>query len=791
MERDTFFEVLCRKPKVCDMKKAMFLAAESNYDFEVLNAIFKREDCQFPHLWELLNKVQYITPVLKNAVKNKNFRKISFKELNSLLLRRQKEMENYRGYEVHNILSDLNKQKSLDKFSIEELFCFGEKFGYWSSITDSINRKRAWQEMDFETVHRLLICKGLSYHQELQDLMIRHRGCPQELVRSIFYNARSPEEIFRTIVTLQRLPLDFVLDKTHALSIKNFDEMISLSSYLIIARSDCSITLAQEILEKARNYHSEIFSCAAVALIGKSNFSFKKALKLMREIDCTSEAISSFEKRKDFTLEKRIELSYFMNESIPEIYESGNEPHYDRSDEEEMLKVDDWKTRPLAEVLRLHHQISHFSCVLKIIAERSDWKKLSFNQAIKLAAESGNNASLLNLIIKTKRCSQAQALAIAKLPNCELHDARLLDTIIKEGIASPKETLELVEKSDNPQYTVAAIADYQKASLADMVSLSRSGFSNLLNLRSAISKHEDWKTIPLATAFDFLKDQYKDPLQVIIAREDWQALPFAEAEKLLKTIKWDTQTHCIVPSLTVKSDCPLDKANELVNMLDPSRDIRKAIYPVVSRLDNPLDDALELAKRSYYGSFEGITVRSDWQTLPLVKAVEYIEKHRDHKLVESLAKREDWQALSFEEAIQLLDGKNDYCHLLYLGLVLHQSNKPLDKVLAFLKEHNYSHFLSREVTNRSDCSLDLASEIFRKTELNYNMCSSITEREDWPQLSLKDALNFAKKTGVGFYSIIVEKREDWQNLSVAKSLKLAKQHDYNPFINKSIIGKIR
>jgi hypothetical protein len=791
MERDKFFTVLCRKPKVCDINKAMFLAKESNYDLEVIDTIFKRSDCLFSHLWELLNKAQYITPVLENAVKNKSFRKISFEQLNFLLLRRQKEMENYRGYEVCNVLADMNKQKSLDKFSIEELFYLGQRFGYWSAITDNINRKKAWQEMDFETVHQLLIGKNLSYYQELQDLMIHHRSCPQELVRSTFYNARSPWEMFETIATLRHLSLDFVLDKTHALFIENFDDMIASSSYFIIARSDCSITVAQEILEKARSHDSETFSYAAMALIEKSNFSFKKALKLMREINCTRGAISSFEKRKDFTLEKRIKLIRLMNQAIPEIYENGDEPHYDHFDEEAMLKVDDWKTRPLADVLSLYHQISHFSCVLEIIAERSDWKKLSFNQAVKLVAETGNTTSVLQLIIKTKKCSLTKALKIAKFPGSELCDAHLLNTIITEGIALPEETLELVEKSNDAQYTVAVIADHQKASLADLVSLSRGGFSNLGNLSSAISKHEDWKTVPLATAFDFIKDQYKEPLRVIVAREDWQALPFIEAEKLLQTIKWDSEAYSVVLSLTVKPDCPLDKAKELVDMLDPSHDIRKAIYPVVSRIDNPLDDALELAKRSYHGSFEGIAARSDWQTLPLTKVAEYIEKYSNYKLVESLADREDWKALPFEEATQLLGGKDDYCHVTYLGLVVHQSNKPLDKVLAFLEEHKYTHFLSRQVINRGDCSLDLASEIFRKTELNYNMFSSITEREDWPQLSLRDALNFAKKTGGGFYSTIVEKREDWQKLSFAKSLKLAKQHSYNNFLNSSIVGKMQ
>ncbi|MFZ2310312.1 MAG: hypothetical protein WAW11_02100, partial [Patescibacteria group bacterium] len=616
-----------------------------------------------------------------------------------------------------------------------------------------------------------------------------HHGCPQNLVRSIFYDARSPEEMFDTIVVRKNLSLDFILDKTHALFIDNFDDIIASSSYLIIPRSDCSITTAQEILEKTRKFDGEIFSYAVMALIEKNNFSFKKALKLMREIRCTREAIPSFEKRKDFTLEKRIELIKLMNQMIPEIYESGYEPHYDHYDHEKMLKSDDWKTRPLTEVLHLYHRISHFSCVLEIISQRTDWKKLSLKQAIKLAVETGNTTSVLQLIIATKKCPLAKALELAKLPESELYDAHLLRTIIVEGISSHEETLKLVEKSDDPQHVVAIIADHKQASLADMVHLHRNGFSSLGNLSSAISKHEDWKTIPLATAFDYLKDVYHESLRVIVAREDWQALPFAEAEKFLQTIKWDSYAYNVVPSLTMKSDCPLTRAYELINMLDSSHDIRKAVYPVVSRLDNPLDDALELAKRIYNGSFEGIAVRSDWKLLPLTKVVEYIEKYSNYKLVESLADREDWQALPFEEAIQLLNGKDDYCHVVYLGSALHQSNKPLDKVLAFLEEHKYTHFLSRQVINRGDCSLDLASEIFRKTELNYNMCSSITEREDWPQLSLKDALNFAKKTGPGFYSTITDKRDDWKNLSFAKSLKFTEQHDYNTFLNSSVVGK--
>ncbi|MFZ2310903.1 MAG: hypothetical protein WAW11_05160, partial [Patescibacteria group bacterium] len=156
----------------------MSLAEQNNYDLELVDNIFTREDCTFPYMWVLLNKVEYILPVLENAVKNKSFKRISFEQFRDLLIRVKKEEAQFRGYGVYNLLLDLKKQKGLDKFSVEELFSLGKRIGYLSPITDCINRKKTWQETDFQTVHDLLIKKGLDSYPELQNLLVSHHVCP-------------------------------------------------------------------------------------------------------------------------------------------------------------------------------------------------------------------------------------------------------------------------------------------------------------------------------------------------------------------------------------------------------------------------------------------------------------------------------------------------------------------------------------------------------------------------------------------------------------------------------------
>jgi hypothetical protein len=349
--------------------------------------------------------------------------------------------------------------------------------------------------------------------------------------------------------------------------------------------------------------------------------------------------------------------------------------------------------------------------------------------------------------------------------------------------------LELVKKSQDPNYTVAILVEPAKISLSDMMNLHRNGFSNLCNLTSAIAKHEDWQTIDLPTAFDFLRDTYKSPLMVLVAREDWQALPFAEAEKLLQTIDWKSHAYQVVASLTSKPDCPLKKALDLLKKLDPKQDIRTAIFPVVSRLDNPLIDALELAKRSYYGSFAGIVVRQDWKDLSLPEVLKYIEYYQDHCLVESLAEREDWLALSFEEAFSYLPNISAYSRAIYVGLIIRNEKNPLDKIIFFLGINKYEHLLAHQAIRRKDCSLDVACEIFNKSDGHYPMIEAVVKREDWPDLPLAEKFNFAKKTGFGFYSEIV-KTEEWQNLSIAKSLELAKIHNYNQQLTSSITSRM-
>ncbi len=792
MEKLKFFHVLCRKTKVCSMVKAMSLAEQSGYDLELVDNIFKREDCKFPQIWILLTKVSHVLPILENAVKNKHFKGISFQQFCTLFVRARKE-ENENSYKVYHLLRILDEQKILNKFSIAELFTFSYMVGYLRPVMDCISRKKAWKEMSFESAHELIENRGkdLRYYVELARLLVGRSDCPEEILLSTFKKSRFPEEIFEVMVMRQNLKLSFILDKQHEPEDANFDEMVAANSYFIIPRRDCSIKKSYEILKKAEEYEWETFLYATMALIEKDELSFDKAIKLMEGINCNKQAISSFEKRKDFTLARRVELVLVMNEAIPGIYKGGNEPHYDHYDLEQILKKGDWLTPSLHDALTLHNKVSWLGVSLPIISGRKDWKKLSLTKALKLAAETGNKTDVLQLIITTKKCPLPKALELAKFPKGNLYDSYLLRTIVHEGISSCEESLDIIKKSNDPTYTIAVLVEQTKTKvpLSAMVDLSKNGFSYLGNLTSAINKHEDWTTVPLVDAFDYLPESYMEPLQVIVARDDWQALPFVEAYDLLKTVKWQSQAYWVVPSLTKKVDCPLTSAYELLGLLDSTNDIRVAVFPVTSRLDNPLEDALELAKKTYHGSFGGIVVRQDWKDLPLVKVLEYIKQYPDSTLIESLVERVDWQALSFDAAVELLTTIDSYHRAIYLGLIIRQENKPLEQVLTFLAEHNYEHLLAHQAIRRGDCSMDLASEIFRKADFSSSMFTAVTEKEAWKNLSLKDAFDFAKKTAPGFYSSITE-REDWKSLSTSKSLEFARKNDYSPWINNSIVIKL-
>ncbi|MHB8843033.1 MAG: hypothetical protein ACYC56_14805, partial [Candidatus Aquicultor sp.] len=587
MEKEKFFKALCSQTKFCTMSKALSFAAQSDYDLDVVSAIFSREDCLFPHMWILLTKVPHVLPVLEVAVKNKDFKKISFEQFYSLFVRARKE-EGKNSYYVYNALTILADRKILNKFSVEELFIFSDRLGYMGPVMSCLGRKKQWQELPFDSAFDVLERKDSHYNPSLAKIVIGKQNCSLKKALEIFHDSRSPEEVFEAIIDRHNFKLDAIFHNLREPKWGKLEDVIMWNVNAIIARKDCSLKRSYELLEKAKQYDLDSFRYAAMALIAKDNLPFKKAIKLMKEISCTKQAISSFEKRKDFTLERRRELIRAMNESIPAIYEGGDTPDYDHYDLEEIIKKGDWITPPLHDALSLFSKMQHFDSSLQTISERPDWKKLSLNKAIKLAAETGNHTDVLQLIIATKKCPLAKALELALIPNSDLYDSHLLRTIIAEGIASYEESLEILQKSNDPMYTVTIMVEQTKVPLSGMINLFRNGFSQLGNLSSAISKHEEWATIPLATAFDYLPDSYMEPINVIVAREDWQALPFAEAFNLLKTIKWESHAYWVVPSLTKKVDCPLKSAYELIGLLDPSNDIREAVYPVMSMLDNPL-----------------------------------------------------------------------------------------------------------------------------------------------------------------------------------------------------------
>lgn len=801
MEKDKFIQELCRKEKACSMKKAMLFAAEGGYHPELVKVIVERKDCSFPDLWGLLEKTWDIPWVIKSAVKNDSFKKIYYDQFVSLFIRSKEQSSHYHHY-TREALKILAERKILNKFSGEQLLNFSRKFGYESSIINSLGRTAYWKKMNKELAFRILrrIGGGAKYNDYLAKIFIDRQDCDFHEALEILRDSENPPYVFPSIINRKDFRLSDILnhlnkvmeDTTESYSA---DDIICLNFDQIISRRDCSLTLADKLLEISRKsdreYGSEFFVSSVAALIKKNKVSFEKAFALMEEIECDKYAIASFEKRKDFDIEKRIKVAKMMGRFISIIYERGDEPNFDSDDIRKIIKNGDWINLPLHEALRFCKNQLSFEEPLNIISERKDWKELSLSQAIELAVENGNQNHILGLIIKTKNCSLEKALELAKSKKGDnsLYDAQLVSLIIKLKLSSCEESLQILTKSDDPFWTVTTLVEQRNVSLRVMANLLMNGFSNLANLSFAASKHEDWKTIPLEAAFDFLSKPgfYSDPLFIITAREDWRALSFQAAYDLLNKIDWSRSPQAIIWSLTEKKDCPLELALKFLSLLDPKSDIRKALIPVLARKDYPLEKALELAKNSYYGSFKGITMRSDWKELPLSQVYQYIERYPDHDLINSLAERADWKALSAKEAEKELLQQGYYRNL-YLGLIVRQETRPLEEALVILETAKYNSGVAEQFIQRSDCQIDLLSIVFKKSDCSASMFWAIEKNERWVNLSLLEALDFAQKTSVGLFSFITD-REDWKALSLAKALYFADKYNYNNGIMKSIVSR--
>jgi len=798
MEKKDFFSALCRQVKFCPLEKALLLAEKCGYEPVVVSAIIERPGCSFSRLWELLQKTSRVFPIMKSVAMSGNFRKISFVQFLSLFARAKKEGGN-NPYCIYDFLEIADQRKILNKFSVEQLLDFSNKIGYLWPVINNIGRKKSWKELEFDFVFDILQQRGGIYDSNLARIVISRKDCCFEKAMEILISSDEPSDVLSAIIGRKDFKIDRILRElemqinkklaNHERNIVSFEALIAWNAELIISRKDCSISRAYEILEITKKVDKGSFESAVMALIKKNNLSFNKTLDLMKLIDCTKMAIPSFEKRKDFVLERRIELIETMQASVSDIYAKRKEPDFDHFNLNKIIVNGDWVTPSLYEVLNLNKRVSYFDSPLKIISERKDWKKLSLSQAIKLAARTGNQNSVLQLIINQKKCPLEKALELAKLknPDVDFYDSHLLQTIIEKGLPTHKESLDILAKSDDSFCTASVIVERKDTIPLDgMVNLYRNGFSNLANLSSAAAKHDDWKTISLEKVFDYLKDiTYDGPLSVIVQREDWKTLPFQTAYDYLNSIDWSRHYQIVIPSLTAKKDCPLDSALKLLNLLEHERDNRDAIMPVTQRLDYPLEDALELAKSSYYECFKGIVLRKDWQELSLTKVFEYIEKYPNHSMLDYLSEREDWRALPIEEALKKLVGLESYYRLLYLGLIVRQETYPFEKSLLIVEKYQYDHLISNQIIRRGDCSLDQASIIFKKADSSASMFKAIASRDDWNKLPLKEALDFAKKTAPGFYSLIVE-REDWKALSLAKSLKFADKYDYNNWLIESI-----
>ena len=801
MEKDKFLQELCRKEKLCSMKKAMSFAAKGGYHPELVKVIIERKDCSFPYLWDLLEKTWDIPWVIKSAVKNDSFKKIYYDQFVSLFIRSKEQGSNYHHY-AGEALKILAERKILNKFSGEQLLNFSKKFTYESPVISGLGKTTYWKKMSKELAFQILkrVGGGVNYNDCLAKIFIDRQDCGFQEALEILRDSENPPYVFPSIIKRKDFKLPDILKNLNKIMENttgsySADDIICLNFEQIIARQDCSLTLADKLLEISRKsdreYGSEFFVSSVAALIKKNNVSFEKAFALMEEIECDKYAIASFEKREDFGIEKRIKLAKMMGRFISIIYERGDEPSFDSDDIKKIIKNGDWINFPLRDALRFCKNQLIFEAPLSIISERKDWKELSLAQAIELAVENGNQNHILGLIIKTKNCPLEKALELAKSKKGDdsLYDAQLVSLIIKLKLSSCEESLQILTKSDDPFWTVTTLVEQRNVSLRVMANLLMNGFSNLANLSFAASKHEDWKTIPLEDAFDFLSKPgfYSDPLFIITAREDWRALSFQAAYDLLNKLDWSCSPQAIVWSLTEKKDCPLDLALKFLSLLDPKSDIRKALIPVLARRDYPLEKALELAKNSYYGSFKGITLRSDWKELPLSQIYQYIERYPDHDLINSLAERADWKALSTEAAEKELLLKGYYRNL-YLGLIVRQETRPLEEAMAILEKAKYDSGVAEQFIQRSDCQLDLLSNVFKKTDLSASMFRAIGKNESWSDLSLKEAFAFAKKTSVGLFSLITD-RSDWKALSLAEALSFANKYDYNNWVMESIVGR--
>ncbi|MFA5644225.1 MAG: hypothetical protein WC928_01705 [Patescibacteria group bacterium] len=803
MKKNDFFVALCRREKACSIRRAMSLVEESGYDPEVVKVVIERKDCSFHYLWELLGKTEDILWVIKSAVQNDNFRKISYNQFLSLFVTAKKQRSDYSEY-ASEALEILAEKKFLNKFTGEELLNFSKEFGYNSSVINNLGRKDYWTKMKKDLALEILkeTTIGSCCNNCLAKIFISRKDCSIQEALIILRRSSFPMDVSSAVIKRKDFKLSDVLSGLRKIFVHNvkgysFNDIIIQNFEKIIARSDCSLNLAYELLEIVREESKEIgreyLVLAVSGLIKRNDLPFDKAFALMEEIECRRDAFASFEERRDFDIPKRIRLLGLMSSLIPIIYDRGDEPEFYDGDSKKIVEKGDWINLPLGDALRFCKNSGSFYGALEIVFEREDWKSLSLSQAIKLASETGNQNYVLERIITTKNCSLGKALELAELRRGDnsLYNYSLANVIIESGIASIDESLQILKKSDNFMSTAISIAERKDTPLRVIVDLLAETNYELINLWSIINKHDDWRIISLKDAFDFLSNpvSYLNVLSVITEREDWRKLSFQEAMDFLNKIDWSRNPWPVVWSLTEKKDCPLELALKFLGLLDPTdQNIQKALLPVVNRLDNPLENALELAKNSYFGSFKGISTRKDWKELPLSQVYYYIEKYSADALIDSLAERDDWRALTVEEAEKEFLSQNSYSRLLYLGLIVRQETISLEEALVILKKNDYNTVIAREFIQRSDCPLDLLSDVFKKSDRSALIFLAIEDNKEWKKLLLEEAFSFAEKTSSGLFFLIT-KREDWKAISLAKSLRFAKKYNYDKRIIEAITSR--
>ena len=244
-----------------------------------------------------------------------------------------------------------------------------------------------------------------------------------------------------------------------------------------------------------------------------------------------------------------------------------------------------------------------------------------------------------------------------------------------------------------------------------------------------------------------------EKMDSFVLREDWKSLTLSKALAFAEQVEFHSS---LVESIVLRKDCSVEQALDL---------IRKAKYSSKIRI---------------------LTLREDWETLPLTLTLALAEEAKyDYVVVQAIVLRED---CSIEQALDLAEKANYRSEVLEVIVSRDDwETLPLTLALALTEKAEYDSTLIKGIVTRKDCSIEQALDLLRKDDYTPEVTRALVLRTDY---SIDQALNLVRYWGhQDYYSDVIKaiiSRINWKNLSFNETLDLVEKTDSDILLQKII-----